>query len=123
MKKIFYTSGALLISWLFASCGVNTSLNLNHNLNSTAVQLASNNYKVVDKVSGSAEVIYILMIGGLNKTHLYENARSAMTEKANLTNSSRALVNVVTEEHIWGVPPFYYRRTVTMSAHVIEFTK
>jgi hypothetical protein len=29
----------------------------------------------------------------------------------------------VTEEHLGGVPPFYYTRTITVSASVIEFTK
>lgn len=120
MKKI---AGILIIIMLFSSCGVNSALVLNHNINNTQVQLSSNNYRVVDRISGSAEVEYILLIGGLNKKQLYENAYSAMVSKANLINSSRALVNVVTEEHIGGVPPFWYKRTITVSANVIEFTK
>ncbi|MEO9871428.1 MAG: DUF6567 family protein [Ekhidna sp.] len=45
-----------------------------------------------------------------------------MVNKAELTGS-RALVNIMTEEHIGGVPPFYYKRTINVSAHVIEFTE
>lgn len=121
MKKItflFVTAGSLVLS----SCGFNSALVLNNNQNSTQVQLSSNNYKVVDKVSGSAEVEYILMIGGLDKRQLYENAYSAMVTKANLAGS-KALINIVTEEHVGGVPPFYYKRTLTVSANVIEFTR
>lgn len=117
--SIFIIAASLLLS----SCGFNSALVLNHNQNNTQVQLASNNYKVIDKVSGSAEVEYILMIGGMNKRQLYENAYSEMISKANLINSSRALINFVTEEHVGGVPPFYFRRTLTVSANVIEFTK
>lgn len=122
MKKIIYTF-AIATSMAFTSCGVNTALILNHNQNNTQVHLSSNNYKVVDKVTGSAEVKYICLIGGLNKKQMYETAYTAMVTKANLLNSSKALVNIITEEHIGGVPPFYYKRTVTVSANVIEFTK
>ncbi len=113
----------IVMAVVLSSCGVNSALVLNHNNNATQVQLSSNNYKVIDKISGSAEVEYICMIGGLKKTQLYENAYSAMMGKANLLNSSKALINIVTEEHVGGLPPFYYKRTVTVSAHVIEFTK
>jgi len=113
----------LFLAALFSSCGVSSALILNHNQNNTQVQLASNNFKVLDKVIGTADVTYIFMIGGLNTRQLYENAYSAMMDKANLTGSSKALVNIVTEEHIGGVPPFYYKRTITVSAHVIEFIK
>lgn len=120
-KKIF--AGLIALSMILTSCGVNNSIILNHNQNSTQVQLSSDNFRVIDKVTGSAEVEYIFMIGGLDKRQLYENAYSAMVSKANLTNAPRALVNIVTEEHIGGVPPFYYKRTVTVSAHVVEFIK
>jgi hypothetical protein len=46
-----------------------------------------------------------------------------MIEKANMLGSSKAIVNVVTEEHFGGVAPFYIVRTVTVSANVIEFQK
>ena len=119
IKFIIYILGATLIS----SCGVNQSMVLNHNQNNTQVVLSENNYRIVDKVSGSASVCYVLMIGGLNKRQLFENAHSAMMAKANLQNASKALVNIVSEEHVGGVPPFFTKRTVTVSANVVEFTR
>ena len=123
MKKFMYRLSFLAGIALLTSCGVSNSLIVNHNTNATQVQLSSNNFKVVDQVSGSAEVNYIFMIGGINKRQLFENAYSTMMEKANLKSGARALVNIVTEEHVGGVPPFYFKRTVTVSAHVIEFIK
>ena len=119
IKVLFILTAAVFVS----SCGVNGAMILNHNLSTTQVQLSSNNYKVVATVSGSSEVSYVCLIGGLRKRQLYENAYSAMLAKANLLNSSKALVNIVTEEHAGGVPPFFIKRTVTVSANVIEFTK
>lgn len=120
MKKITYSliATALLIS--LNSCGVNQAIVLNHNSNSTQVHLASKNYTVLEQVSGSADVSYVLVFGGVNRKQLYQNAYSELTNKANLTGS-KALVNLVTEEHVGGVPPFYYTRTITVSTHVIEF--
>ena len=123
MKQVKIFVLAICSMALFSSCGVNSALILNHNQNSTQVSLSLNNFKVVDKVSGSAEVPYILCFGGMNKTQLYENAYTSMLEKANLKGSSKAIINVITEEHVGGVPPFYYKRTVTVTANVIEFTK
>lgn len=109
--------------FLLTSCGVNQAILVNQNQNSTQVQLTANNFKVVDKVSGSAEVVYVLIFGGMNRTQLYENAYAAMVNNAGLQSGSRALVNIITEEHVGGVPPFYYKRTITVSANVIEFTR
>jgi len=123
MKKIFIALTAISLAAFLGACGVSNSIIVSHNQNSTQVQLAANNFHVVDKVSGSADVTYVLFFGGINKKQLFENAYSAMMDKANLNNGSKALVNIVTEEHICGVPPFYYKRTVTVCAHIIEFTK
>jgi hypothetical protein len=68
-------------------------------------------------------VTYVLAIGGMNKRQLYENAYSAMMKKANLLNSSKAIINVTTEEHVSGFAPFFVRRTITVSAQVVEFTR
>ena len=123
MKKLLSLSGVIILLLFLNSCGINYSVISNQNQNSTQVQLSNNNFKVVDKVSGSAEVEYVLIFGGLNKRQLFENAYSSMVSKANLTGGPKALVNVVTEEHIGGVPPFYYKRTITVTAHVVEFIK
>jgi len=45
-----------------------------------------------------------------------------MFARNDLTGSSKAVVNVTVEEHIAAFLIFYVRRTVTVSAHVIEFT-
>lgn len=120
MKKVLYSLIAIAFFAITSSCGVNHALMLNLNQNSTQVHLASNNFKVTDNVSGSADVAYVLIFGGLNKKQLYQNAYADMVSKANLTGS-KALVNIVTEEHFGGVPPFYNKRTITVSAHVVEF--
>jgi hypothetical protein len=121
--KIILFIMAMVTIVLFSECGVNSALILNHNQNTTQVVLSSNNYKVIDKVTGTSNVKYICMIGGLNKKQLYEKAYSDTVTKANLLSSSKALINIVTEEHFGGVPPFFYRRTVVISANVIEFIK
>jgi PBP1b-binding outer membrane lipoprotein LpoB len=123
MKKISIYSALLLLAVFISSCGVSTALISNHNQNATEVQLNGNNFKVVDQVSGSSELSYVFGIGGMDKRQLYENAYSDMMKKANLMNGSKAIVNVMTEEHISGFAPFFIRRTVTVSAHVVEFTR
>ena len=123
MKKISLYPVLVLLTVIFSSCGVNTAFISNQNHNTTAVQLAGNNFKVVDTVSGSSEVSYVFGIGGVNKRQLYENAYSEMMKKANLMNSSKAVINVMTEEQISGFAPFFVRRTITVSAHVVEFTR
>ena len=116
-------SALLLLTAFFSSCGIGTALVTNHNQNATEVHLSGNNFKVIDQVSGSSEVSYVLAIGGMNKRQLYENAYSAMMKKANLLNSSKAIINVTTEEHFSGFVPFFVKRTITVSAQVVEFTR
>lgn len=123
MKKISSYFVLLVLAASLSSCGIGTALVTNHNQNATEVHLSGNNFKVVDQVSGSSEVSYVLAIGGMNKRQLYENAYSTMMKKANLLNGSKAIVNVMTEEHVSGFAPFFVRRTITVSAQVIEFTK
>jgi hypothetical protein len=123
MKKIGIFPVLLLLTAILSSCGVGAALVTNHNQNATEVHLSENNFKVIDQVSGSSEESYILAIGGVNKRQLYENAYSAMMKKANLMNGSKAIINVMTEEHVSGFAPFYIRRTITVSAQVIEFTR
>ena len=121
-NKVLFLSAFISVV-LFSSCGINNAVLMNQNQISTQVQLMSNNYKVIDRVSGSSEVTYICLIGGMNKKQLFSNAYSDLVQRANLNVGARALINLVTEEQVSGVPPFYFRRTVTVSAHVIEFTK
>jgi PBP1b-binding outer membrane lipoprotein LpoB len=123
MKKVSIYSVLLLLTVFFGSCGYNAALISNHNQNATEVQLNGNNFKVIDQVSGSSEVSYIFGIGGMDKRQLFENAYSDMMKKANLMNGSKAIINVMTEEQVSGFAPFFIRRTVTVSAHVVEFTR
>jgi hypothetical protein len=122
MKKSVITLIAVAILISFSSCGVNYAWMLNTNNNTTQVSLTRNNFRFVEKVKGSADVSYVFVFGGSKKKQLYNNAYANMLEKANLSGS-KALVNIVTEEHVGGVPPFYYTRTVTVSASVIEFNE
>ena len=122
MKKLISYS-LLLSSILLSSCGVNRALVLNLNQNSTQVVLQKKNFKVAERISGSAEVRYVLFIGGMRQTRLYANAYADMISKAGLNAGPKALTNYITEEHLGGVPPFFYKRTVTVSAQVIEFTE
>lgn len=123
MKKIVIYFMLLLLTASLSSCGIGTALVTNHNQNATEVHLSGNNFNVIDQVSGSSEASYVLAIGGMNKRQLYENAYSTMMKKANLLNGSKAIVNVMTEEHFSGFAPFYVRRTITVSAQVVEFTR
>lgn len=123
MKKIGYYSMLSLLTVFLSSCGISNALVTNHNQNATEVHLSGNNFKVIDQVSGSAEVSYVLAMGGRDKRQLYENAYSAMMKKTNLLNGSKAIINVMTEEHVSGFFPFFVRRTITVSAQVVEFTR
>ncbi len=123
MKNTIIYSLLLLFMAFHSSCGIGAALVTNHNQNATEIHLSSNNFKVIDQVSGSSEVSYIMAIGGMDRRELYENAYSAMLKKANLMNSSKAIINVITEEHVNGFAPFFVRRTITVSAQVIEFTR
>lgn len=123
MKKPSFYLALIMLCTLLHSCGISTSLVSNHNQNATEVHLGTNNFKVIDQVSGISEVSYVLGIGGINKRQLYENAYSKMMKNANLINSSKAVINVTTEEHFSGFAPFYVKRTITVSANVVEFTR
>ena len=123
MKKLAIVIGVMVSTVALSSCGVSNAFVLNQNMNSTQVQLSQKNYEVVGKALGDSEVSYVLVFGGAKKRRLFENAYAEMVENANLTSGAKALTNIVTEEHIGGVPPFYYTRTVTVSANVIEFTR
>lgn len=122
MKKQLYFSILILLAISLSSCGVGAAYVFNHNQNATQVHLAANNFQVVGKAKGSSEVSYVLIFGGMKKRSLYENAYADMVNNANLTGS-KALINIITEEHVGGVPPFFFKRTITVSGHVVEFTK
>ena len=123
MKKISIYSALLLLATFLNSCGIGHAYVTNHNQNATEVHLSANNFKVIEQVSGSSEASYVFAIGAMNKKQVYENAYSAMLKKANLMNGSKAIINVMTEEHFSGFAPFFVRRTINVSAQVVEFTR
>jgi len=123
MKKISTYSIMLFLAAFISSCGIGAAYITNHNQNATEVHLSGNNFKVIDQVSGSSDASYVFAIGGMHKSQLYENAYSSMLKKANLLNGSKAIINVMTEEHVSGFAPFFIKRTITVSAQVIEFTR
>jgi len=123
MKHILSIIAVMAFAATLTSCGTNYAVTGNYNLNSTQVQLSTNNFHVVDDLAGSSSVTYILMIGGLSDRQLYENAYADMVKKADMKSGSRAITNVLTEEHVGGFLPFYFTRTITVSAKLIEFTK
>ncbi len=123
MKTIFIALIAIATLVSLSSCGMNYAVTGNYNVNNTQVQLSNANYTTVDKISGSANTSYVLFVGGLGEHQLYENAYAKMMTNANLTKGSRAVINVLTEEQLEGFFPFYWNRTITVSANVVEFTK
>ena len=104
MKKIGIYTVLLLLAAFLSSCGIGAAFVTNHNQNATDVHLSENNFKLIDQVSGSLEVSHELLIGGMDRRQLYENAYSTMLKKANLLNGSKAIINVMTEEHVSGCP-------------------
>lgn len=123
MKQIKSLALFLIALPLLHSCGVNQALVLNHNQNSTQVQLSEANFRNVGRVIGTDSVSYVLIFGGMKKKQMYQRAYAAMLDKAELGSGARAVVNVVTEEHVGGVIPLFYKRTLTVSGQVIEFTR
>lgn len=101
------------------SCAVHSGLTFNTNNSTTNVVLQSNNYRIIQKVKGSASGVWFLYFGGGFKP-LVENARNQMIKSAPLVGSSRAIINETVEINnkffiIAGM------KTVTVSAFVIEF--
>ncbi len=103
-----------------SSCVATTGL-ISNNL-ATVVELRQSNYKIVDKVSGSSTVRYILGLGGNKKAALVAQARANMLRRAELVGGSKAIINEIVEEknqNILGT--FIIKKTITVNAHVIEF--
>jgi hypothetical protein len=120
--KIKIITGLFIVTVL-SSCGYNHMHVINQNQNNTQVELSQDNFKVLEQVKGSAEVNYVLIFGGRKKQELYNAAFSEMLEKANIEGKAKVLTNIITEQHVGGYPPFYYTRTLTVKANVVEFTQ
>ncbi|MDB5272560.1 MAG: hypothetical protein JWO58_927 [Chitinophagaceae bacterium] len=119
--KIFFS--LFILAFALNSCGINMALFTHKNGSVTQVQLAKKNFKVLERVTGSATATYYLGVGGMKNRDLINIATLEMEKKANLTGTSKALINITTDVHKGGVPLFYNKITVTVSAQVIEFTE
>ena len=117
MKKIL---GAIFaIAFSLSSCGL-AHLGMPHNVNNntTNVVLQGGNYEIVQRIEGTATGLMVFGFVVGNQA-VINNARSQMLQSANLIGSSRAIINETTEMVVtFGIVS---RRTVTVSAYVIEW--
>ena len=92
----------------------------------TQVILSKANYRVINSVSASETATLIMGIGPKNSQLLAKAKQNLMTQ-ANLSGGgykSRALINFTIDQHItyvWLYFPFYFAKTITVTADVIEF--
>lgn len=121
MKQIIF---ALLLLFSFSGCGYHMALMHNVNNSSTVVELSEANFVILERVSGEASASYVFGIAGKSNRALINAATSDMLAKAPLAGKPRALVNLTTETTLSKVVlPFYFRKTITVSGQVVEFTK
>ena len=90
------------------------------NNNTTNVILQTNNYRIIQKVKGTATGLTVLGFGGSFRP-LIENARSEMLRNANLIGYSRAVINETVEIN-YKYFVVIMLTTINVSAYVIEFT-
>jgi hypothetical protein len=108
--------------FLLSSCVTfHSGLTSNLNNHTTEVVLSQNNYTVISSVKGEASAKYVFGIGG-GKKALIAEAKTKMLAKADIVGKSRAIVNETVEVRTKNVF-FITKYTVTVSAHIIEFTK
>ncbi len=123
MKTLKIVAIFVLTVTLLSGCGIHTALVGNLNSNVTSVELSKNNFKVLERISGTSSATYIMGIGGLSNKALIEKAKADMLSRNDLTGGSKAIVNMTVEEHIAVYFIIHCVRTVTVSAHLIEFTE
>ena len=116
------TSVLFLVAIIFLSgCGINSGLVNQYSVNgaNTNVILQKKNFKVIGTVSGESSDSYLFFIGG-HKQNLVAKAKQNMIESAKLDGTSKALINLTTEEH--DVFKFVYiKRVITVHGTVVEF--
>lgn len=123
--SIIKGQGTGILFWvaiLFLSgCGINSGLVNQYSVNgaNSNVILQKKNFKIIETVSGESSDSYIFFIGG-NKQNLVARAKQNMIENAKLLGTSKAIINVTTEEQ--DVFKFVYmKRIITVHGTVIEF--
>ena len=118
MRRLFMLSMVVLItSLLFVGCSQHVGY-IGHRI-ATQIQLGSNNFKVIDSVTGEASAEYIFGFGP-SKQNILDQARRDMINKANLVGSSKAVVNITTDIKIEGFL-FWRQKTAYVSGEVVEF--
>ena len=119
MKKtsLIVTFGITML--LLSSCAFHGGY-IGHSI-VTNVELSQNNFTVIDRVSGSASSVKILGFG-LSNERMYAEAYNEMVDNAKLKGGAKALANITTDTQI---AKFIIssRKTITVSADVIEFTR
>jgi len=110
------------IAFLLSSCGIHSGLTSNVNNHQTDVILAKKNYTVIDYVKGEATATYVFGLGGISKKSLIQQAKANMLLKADILGGSKAVINETVEIH-QSFFPIVTQYTVTVSAHIIEFTE
>ncbi len=123
LSNITLSIALLASTILLNSCGINLGLLTDKTRTITNVELNKKNFKVLDRVSGTSSATYVLFIGGMKNKALLDMATNDMLSKANLSGGAKALTNTTLDVHKGGIPLFYQKITVTVSATVIEFTE
>ena len=120
MYRLINIIGCCVIILILNSCGM-TRGNLG-NENSTVVNLSKNNFKIIKTAEGEATAHTVLGIFGFNHKDLYNQAKKNLIVNADLNGQSKALINFTVDEstHI-GFLGLFNRKTITISAQVIEF--
>jgi hypothetical protein len=121
MKKNKWFIMLLFASMTLSSCiGTHSALSHNANINTTEVVLSKKNYKIVERIDGSASTVAIFGIGNHGMKTLVGNARQDMLEKTKFIGTSRAIINESIEINNRRIF-FVSTKTVNVSAYVIEF--
>lgn len=108
-----------LLLLTLTGCATNGTMVYNLNSAQTVVELSEDNYEIMDRVQGEAEVGYVLVFGGRKVQALNDAAMADLLEKADLSGS-QALANITTERYYESYV-FYTKVKVIVSAHVVEF--
>lgn len=114
---------SLIAALCLQSCGFASGLTNQFSLYGiqTHVELSEDNFRLVDRVSGSASLTYVFGFGGISKQGLIEQAKADMM--SNIEPDGRALaVANVTVETKGSLMLIVRKYTVTVTADVIEFT-
>jgi len=122
MKKLLSVIFVIALLFSFSSCATHSGLTNNLNNSTTNVVLGKNNYKIIQKVKGTANGTSVFGIGGSFKP-LIETARSNMLKNAGLIGTSRAVINETVEINNKSYVGIVNVKTVTVSAYVLEFTE